>query len=65
VKKEDAETFKDMVEAKSIDWVLLGRTTDDGILRIELYDEPVIEEKLEPLEELWKNTLEKALSHTL
>jgi phosphoribosylformylglycinamidine synthase len=65
VKKEDAETFKDMVEAKGIDWVLLGRTTDDGILRIELYDEPVMEEKLEPLEELWKNTLEKALSHTL
>jgi phosphoribosylformylglycinamidine synthase II len=65
VKKEDAETFKDMVEAKGIDWVLLGRTADDGVLRIELYDEPVMEEKLEPLEELWKNTLEKALSHTL
>ncbi|WP_096601108.1 phosphoribosylformylglycinamidine synthase subunit PurL [Hydrogenobacter hydrogenophilus] len=65
VKKEDAETFKDITEAEGIDWVLLGRTTDDGILRIELYDEPVMEEKLEPLEELWKNTLEKALSHTL
>lgn len=65
VKKEDAETFKDITEAEGIDWVLLGRTTDDGILRIELYDEPVMEEKLEALEELWKNTLEKALSHTL
>lgn len=65
VKKEDAEIFKDITEAEGIDWVLLGRTTDDGILRIELYDEPVMEEKLEPLEELWKNTLEKALSHTL
>ncbi|MGB9873506.1 MAG: AIR synthase related protein, partial [Hydrogenobacter sp.] len=65
VKRENAEIFKDITESEGLDWVLLGRTTDNGNLRIELYDEALFEERIAYLEELWKNALEKALSHTL
>ncbi len=65
IKQEDAEVFKDMVEAQGLDWILLGRTTDYGKIKVELYDEPVLDEDLKKLEDLWKNSLEKALSHIL
>ncbi|WP_340695385.1 phosphoribosylformylglycinamidine synthase subunit PurL [Hydrogenobacter thermophilus] len=65
VKRDNVEAFKDITEEEGLDWMLLGRITEDKKLRIELYDELILEERVEDLEDLWKNSLERALSHTL
>ncbi|SHK13260.1 phosphoribosylformylglycinamidine synthase subunit PurL [Thermocrinis minervae] len=59
-----ADLLKDMVEQSGLDWMYLGKVTEEPKLVIKNVDEKVLEEDVRHLEEEWKLCLERVLSFT-
>mgnify|MGYP001627155216 FL=1 len=59
--RERAQELKEMVEAKGLNWLLLGRVLKENIFVLKNNEEKLLEEKVKSLEELWKKALENML----
>ena len=64
VETEKAEELKDLVESKGLNWLYLGRTSEERKLRLVYNGEEVLKENIEELKELWEKSLEKFLNST-
>jgi len=58
VEAEKSEEFKDLVEASGLDWLYLGRSTEEPLLKVSYNGEEVLKESVKELKELWKKALE-------
>ncbi|WP_461832100.1 phosphoribosylformylglycinamidine synthase subunit PurL [Aquifex sp.] len=57
VETEKAEELKDLVESKGLNWLYLGRTSEERKLRLVYKGEEVLKENIEELKELWEKSL--------
>jgi len=53
--------LKNYVESVGLDWLLLGKVKGEPELIVKLYEEPILKEKLEDLEKLWRDSLANML----
>ena len=59
-----AEKVKEAVEKAGLDWLYLGKITQDRVLKLTYNGETLLEENVEDLKNLWEEALEKLLSST-
>ncbi|GAB6066669.1 phosphoribosylformylglycinamidine synthase subunit PurL [Aquifex pyrophilus] len=65
VESEKAEELKDLVESKGLNWLYLGRTSEERKIKLVYNGEEALNENLEELKELWEKGLTKFLDSTL
>lgn len=61
VEKDKEELLKNYVESVGLDWLLLGKVKGEPELIVKLYEEPILKEKIEDLEKLWRDSLANML----
>jgi phosphoribosylformylglycinamidine synthase II len=61
LEKDKEELLKNYVESVGLDWLLLGKVKGEPELIVKLYEEPILKEKLEDLERLWRDSLANML----
>jgi phosphoribosylformylglycinamidine synthase len=49
------------VESVGLDWLFLGKVKGESELIVELYEEPILKERVEDLERLWRDSLPNTL----
>jgi phosphoribosylformylglycinamidine synthase len=57
IEKDKEELLKNHVEGVGLDWLLLGKVKGEPELIVELYEEPILKERVEDLEKLWRDPL--------
>jgi len=61
LEKDKEELLKNYVESVGLDWLLLGKVKGEPELIVKLYEEPILKEKIEDLEKLWRDSLANML----
>ena len=61
LEKDKEELLKNHVEGVGLDWLFLGKVKGEPELTVELYEEPILKEKIEDLEKLWRDSLPNTL----
>ncbi len=55
------DRVKDFLEEKGIEWMYVGRVTEERILKVSYNGKVILEEDVERLKEVWERSLEEAL----
>jgi phosphoribosylformylglycinamidine synthase II len=61
IEKDKEELLKNHVEGVGLDWLLLGKVKGEPELIVKLYEEPILKERVEDLEKLWRDSLANML----
>jgi phosphoribosylformylglycinamidine synthase II len=61
IEKDKEELLKNYVESVGLDWLLLGKVKGEPELIVKLYEEPILKERVEDLEKLWRDSLANTL----
>jgi len=61
IEKDKEELLKNYVESVGLDWLLLGKVKGEPELIVKLYEEPILKERVEDLEKLWRDSLANML----
>jgi phosphoribosylformylglycinamidine synthase len=61
IEKDKEELLKNHVESVGLDWLLLGKVKGEPELIVKLYEEPILKERVEDLEKLWRDSLANML----
>jgi phosphoribosylformylglycinamidine synthase II len=61
IEKDKEELLKSYVENVGLDWLLLGKVKGEPELIVKLYEEPILKERVEDLEKLWRDSLANML----
>ncbi|NPA32224.1 MAG: phosphoribosylformylglycinamidine synthase subunit PurL [Aquificae bacterium] len=64
VEGERAEELKELVESENLGWIYLGKTSEERKLRLTYNGEELLNEDIEKLERVWKESLPKLLGST-
>ena len=64
VSPEKSEDFKEFVESKNLEWLYIGKLTEERKIKVVYNGEEVLEESVEELKKLWKESFQKALKLT-
>jgi phosphoribosylformylglycinamidine synthase II len=61
LEKDKEELLKNHVESVGLDWLFLGKVKGEPELIVKLYEEPILKERVEDLEKLWRDSLANML----
>ncbi len=61
LEKDKEELLKNYVEGVGLDWLFLGKVKGEPELIVKLYEEPILKERVEDLEKLWRDSLANML----
>ena len=64
VENERAEEFKELVESKGLNWLYLGKTTEERKIKLNYNGEEILNHDIERLKKLWKNSLARLVEST-
>ncbi|HIP43265.1 MAG TPA: phosphoribosylformylglycinamidine synthase II, partial [Aquifex aeolicus] len=64
VENERSEEFKELVESKGLNWLYLGKTTEERIIKLNYNGEEILNYDIERLKKLWKKSFARLVEST-
>ncbi|AAC07653.1 phosphoribosylformylglycinamidine synthase subunit PurL [Aquifex aeolicus] len=64
VESDKAEEVKNAVEKAGLEWMYIGKTTEEKKIKVTFNGDTLLEDELEEYEKLWRTSLEKLLGST-